>query len=92
MAGGGASSLTWCGQPVLVLRGVVRDSLQHHPHGEGEHGGEEAIEDEVEEEDEGYGGGDRGSGSPWRTSPTLPHPSPTQRFFTGTDHRASGIS
>lgn len=32
---------------------MVRDSLQHYPHGEAEHGGEEAIEDEVEEEDEG---------------------------------------
>lgn len=53
LAGGGVSSLTWCGQSVLVLGGVVRDRLQHHPHGEGEHGGEEAIEDEVEEEDKG---------------------------------------
>lgn len=46
-----ASSLTWCGQPVLILGGMVRDSLQHHPHCEGEHGREEAIEDKVEEED-----------------------------------------
>lgn len=53
MAGRGASSLTWCGQSVLVLGGMVRDSLQHYPHGESEHGREEAIEDEVEEEDKG---------------------------------------
>ena len=53
LACGGVSSLTWCGQSVLVLGGVVGDRLQHHPHGEGEHGGEEAIEDKVEEEDKG---------------------------------------
>lgn len=52
-AGSRVSSLTWCGQSVLVLGGMVRDSLQHHPHGEGEHGREEAIKDEVEEEDKG---------------------------------------
>lgn len=51
----GANHQAWCGQPVLVLGSVVRDGLQHHPHGEGEHGREEAIEDEVEEEDEGWG-------------------------------------
>lgn len=53
VAGRGTSPLTWCGQSILVLGSVFRDSLQHHPHGEGEHGREEAIEDEVEEEDEG---------------------------------------
>lgn len=52
----GANHQAWCGQSVLVLGGVVRDSLQHHPHGEGEHGREEAIEDEVEEEDKGPAG------------------------------------
>lgn len=49
----GAASLTRCGQPVLILGGMVRHGLQHDPHGEGEHSREEAIEDEVEEEDEG---------------------------------------
>jgi hypothetical protein len=55
----GTSSLTRRGQSVLILGGMVRDSLQHHPHGEGEHGCEEAIEDEVEEEDKGYRGKNR---------------------------------
>lgn len=49
----GTTSLTWCGQSILVLGSMIRDGLQHHPHGEGEHGREEAIEDKVEEEDEG---------------------------------------
>lgn len=45
-----------CSQSVLVLGGMVGDSLQHHPHGEGEHGGEEPIKNEVEEEDKGPAG------------------------------------
>lgn len=53
MAGGKRESLTWRGQSVLVLGGMVRDRLQHDPHGEGEHRREEAIEDEVEKEDKG---------------------------------------
>lgn len=52
----GANHQAWCGQSVLVLGGMVRDSLQHYPHGESEHGREEAIEDEVEEEDKGPAG------------------------------------
>lgn len=50
----GANHQARCSQPVLVLGGMVRDSLQHHPHGEGEHSRKEAIEDEVEEEDKGF--------------------------------------
>lgn len=53
MAGRKRASLTWCGQSVLVLGGMVRDCLQHDPHGKGKHCREEAIEDEVEEEDKG---------------------------------------
>lgn len=52
----GANHQAGCSQSVLVLGGMVRDSLQHHPHGEGEHCREKAIEDEVEEEDKGPAG------------------------------------
>lgn len=52
----GTNHQAWCGQSVLVLRGMIRNSLQHHPHGEGEHGCEEAIEDKVEEEDKSPAG------------------------------------
>lgn len=66
----GSNHQAWCGQSILVLGGMVRDGLQHHPHGEGEHGREETIEDEVEEEDEGPAG----PGAPHElVRPRIPH-------------------
>lgn len=66
----GANHQAWGGQSILVLGSVVRDSLQHGPHGKGEHGREEAIEDEVEEEDEGPAG----PGAPHElVRPRVPH-------------------
>lgn len=46
-------TLTWTGDAVPVPRHVVVQREQHHPHGEGEHAGQEAVEDQVEEQDEG---------------------------------------
>lgn len=44
------------GEPVLVLGDVGVDALQHHPHGESKEPGQEPIEDQVEEQDQAWGG------------------------------------
>lgn len=46
--------LTWGGDAVSVARHKVVQSEQHHPHGQGEHAGQEAVEDQVEEQDESW--------------------------------------
>lgn len=48
--------LTWGGDAVSVARNKVIQSEQHHPHGQGEHAGQEAVEDQVEEQDESWWG------------------------------------
>lgn len=45
---------TWEGNAVLVLGHVVVQSHQHHPHGQREHPGQEGVEHQVEEQDEGW--------------------------------------
>lgn len=47
-------ALTWGGDAVSVTRHIVVQGEQHHPHGQGEHAGQEAVEDQVEEQDESW--------------------------------------
>lgn len=42
------------GDSVSVLRHIVIQSEQHHPHRQGEHAGQETVEDQVEQQDEGW--------------------------------------
>lgn len=54
-----AQELTRGGEAVLVFGDVGVDALQHHPHGEREQAGQEAVEEQVEEQDQPWGkGGD----------------------------------
>lgn len=49
--GGG---LTWGGDAVPVLRHVVVQGEEHHPHGQSEHTRQETVENQVEQQDEGW--------------------------------------
>lgn len=51
-AAGSGSGVTWRVQAVLVPGNGVIQRLQHHPDGEDEHSRQDAIKDEVEEENE----------------------------------------
>lgn len=44
--------LTWGGDTVVIFRDIVIQSLKQRPHGETEHSSQEAIEDQIKEEDE----------------------------------------
>lgn len=46
--------LTWGGDAVPVPRHVVAESEEHHPHGQGEHARQETVENQVEQQDEGW--------------------------------------
>lgn len=46
--------LTWGGDAVPVPRHVVAEGEEHHPHGQGEHARQETVEDQVEQQDEGW--------------------------------------
>lgn len=48
------SALTWGGDAVSVARHVVVQGKQQYPHGQGEHAGQETVEDQVEEQDESW--------------------------------------
>ena len=49
-----AETLTWIGNAVSVPRHIVIQSEQQHPHGQREHTSQEAVENQVEEQDEGW--------------------------------------
>lgn len=51
LCGGG---LTWGGDAVPVPWHVVVQGEEHHPHGQGEHPRQETVEDQVEQQDEGW--------------------------------------
>lgn len=44
--------LTWGRNPISILWCFVIQRLKHRPHSEDKHGSQEAIEDQVKEEDE----------------------------------------
>lgn len=48
----GCDGVTWVGDSVPVPGSVIIQCLQQHPHGERKHPRKEAIEYQIEEEDE----------------------------------------
>lgn len=49
-----SETLTWIGNAVSVLGHIVIQSEQQHPHGQGEHASQETVENQVEQQDEGW--------------------------------------
>lgn len=47
-------ALTWEWDAVPVPRHIVVQSEQQHPHGQGEHTSQEAVENQVEQQDEAW--------------------------------------
>lgn len=60
MLGGGG--LTWGGDAIPVPRGVVVQGEEHHPHGQSEHARQETVENQVEQQDEGWRDSEEQSG------------------------------